>query len=102
MKREVKERNNEMQLCSFNKPMIPARTKIPRQAVHIISFDKATKSRSKPHQAVYAAIWLNAGVKKKKERKGNQNVANPSDSLNFLGVITNYISIIMVMLGNFQ
>lgn len=107
-KGEVKERNNKMQLYSFNKPIIPARTKIPRQAVHIISFDKAIKAHSKPQRALQrhklANRWCLKKKKEKKERnkKANQNVANPSDRLYFLGVITNYISIIMVMLGNLQ
>ena len=98
-KGEVKERNNKMQLYSFNKPIIPARTKIPRQAVHIISFDKAIKTHSKPQRALQRHKLANRWCLKK---KGNQNVANPSDSPHFLGVITNYISIIMVMLGNLQ
>lgn len=98
-KGEVKERNNKMQLYSFNKPIIPARMKIPRQAVHIISFDKAKKAHSKPWRALQRRKLSNRWFENK---KGNQNVANPSDSLHFLGVITNYISIFMLMLGNLQ
>lgn len=101
-KGEVKERNNKMQLYSFNKPIIPARTKIPRQAVHIISFDKAIKTHSKPQRALQHHKLANRWCIKKRRKKENQNVANPSDSLYFLGVVTNYISIIMVMLGNLQ
>lgn len=72
---EVKERNNKMQLYSFNKPIIPRRTKIPRYAVHIISFDKAIKTHSKPQRALQHHKLAKCSCEKKRR--------NPGDSLHF-------------------
>lgn len=99
-KGKVKERNNKMQLYSFNKPIIPVHKKYPDRRFtlfHSTKLWRLIQSRSETYNTTHQ------GTKNNNEGK-LECCYNPgdSDSLCFLDAFTNYTYIIMVMLGKLQ
>lgn len=98
-KGKVKERNNKMQLYSFNKPIIPVRKKYPDRRFtlfHSTKLWRLIQSCSETYNTTHQG---------KKNSEGKLECCynlGDSDSLCCLDAFTNYTYIIMVMLGKLQ